>query len=67
MDQLGQATNAGTVGWAYYVRAADEALARRAARDAARADGHPNPNGTILWVERLKAGLYEVVINEEKL
>jgi hypothetical protein len=28
----------------------------------AKDDGHPNPNGSILWVEQVKPRLWEVVI-----
>lgn len=53
-----------TVGRSYTVRAYDRALAVREARLIARTAGHPAPESSVLWVERIGVRLYEVVISE---
>jgi hypothetical protein len=50
-------------GRSYHVVAADAAMAKREARFKARAEGHPNAMGvSVLHVERIARGVYEVVL-----
>lgn len=50
-------------GRSYHVVAFDAAIAKRAARDKACAEGHPGAlSARVLHVERVVKGVYEVVL-----
>lgn len=60
------------VGRSYTVEATDEREARKAARRMAKREGHPTPDGKVLWVDRMgditgptPLSVFEVVIEEE--
>lgn len=53
-----------TTARSYLVRTGSEATARAAARQMAKREGHRDPNGTIVYVERIERGVYEVAIEE---